>query len=98
MNTRRRNRLVAIVFVLGGTAVTAALVLTAIDENINLFYPPERVVGGEAPAGVTIRAGGMVEDGSVEHDDSGLGVSFVAHRLPGFRLRRALFGYPAGPV
>ncbi len=77
MNTRRRNRLVAIVFVLGGTAVTAALVLTALDENINLFYPPERVVGGEAPAGVTIRAGGMVADGSVEHDDSGLGVSFV---------------------
>ena len=77
MNTRRRNRLVATVFLAGGTAVTAALVLNALDENLNLFYPPERVVNGEAPAGVTIRAGGMVADGSVAHDDSGLGVSFV---------------------
>lgn len=77
MNTRRRNRLVATVFLVGGTAVTAALVLTALDENVNLFYPPERVVSGAAPAGVTIRAGGMVAAGSVVHDTSGLGVSFV---------------------
>ena len=77
MNTRRRNRLVATVFLLGGTAITAALVLTALDESVNLFYPPERVVNGDAPTGVTIRAGGMVADGSVTHDASGLGVSFV---------------------
>ena len=77
MNTRRRNRLVATVFLVGGTAVTAALVLTALDESVNLFYPPERVVNGDAPAGVTIRAGGMVAAGSVMHDTSGLGVSFV---------------------
>ena len=77
MNTRRRNRLVATVFLLGGTAITVALVLTALDESVNLFYPPERVVNGEAPLGVTIRAGGMVADGSVTHAASGLGVSFV---------------------
>ena len=77
MNTRRRNRLVATVFLLGGTAITAALVLTALEENVNLFYPPERVVNGDAPSGVTIRAGGMVADGSVAHDADGLGVSFV---------------------
>ena len=77
MNTRRRNRLIATVFLLGGTAVTAALVLTALEESVNLFYPPERIVNGEAPTGVTIRAGGMVADGSVAHDASGLGVSFV---------------------
>lgn len=77
MNTQRRNRLVATVFLLGGTAITVALVLTALEENVNLFYPPERVVNGDAPAGVTIRAGGMVVCGSVAHDASGLGVSFV---------------------
>ena len=77
MNTRRRNRLVATVFLLGGTAITVALVLTALDESVNLFYPPERVVNGDAPLGVTIRAGGMVADGSVTHAASGLGVSFV---------------------
>ena len=77
MNTRRRNRLVATVFLLGGTAITVALVLTALDESVNLFYPPARVVNGDAPAGITIRAGGMVAEGSVTHDASGLGVSFV---------------------
>ena len=77
MNTRRRNRLVATVFLLGGTAVTAALVLTALEESVNLFYPPERVVNGEAPTGVSIRAGGMVVCDSVAHGASGLGVSFI---------------------
>ena len=89
MNTRRRNRLVAAVFLLGGTAVTAALVLTALEESVNLFYPPERVANGEAPTGVGIRAGGMVACGSVEHDASGLGVSFVLtdHRGSDFMVR-----------
>ncbi len=89
MNTRRRNRLVATVFLLGGTAITAALVLTALEESVNLFYPPESVVNGEAPMGVTIRAGGMVADGSVAHDATGLGVSFVLtdYRGSDFRVR-----------
>ena len=89
MNTRRRNRLVATVFLLGGTALTAGLVLTALDESVNLFYPPERVVNGEAPAGVSIRAGGMVVCGSVAHDASGLGVSFALtdHRGSDFIVR-----------
>ena len=77
MRPRRRQRLTAVSFVLGGAAATLALVLFALDENANLFYEPAKVVGGEAPSGVRIRAGGMVADGSVAHDDTGLGVRFV---------------------
>lgn len=77
MRPRRRQRLAAVSFVLGGAAATLALVLFALDENANLFYEPAKVASGEAPSGVPIRAGGMVADGSVAHDDTGLGVRFV---------------------
>ena len=77
MRSGRRQRLAAVLFVLGGAAATLGLVLLALEENINLFYEPAKVVGGEAPVDVDIRAGGMVVDGSVMHDDTGLGVRFA---------------------
>ena len=77
MNRKRRNRLIASAFLLVGASVTVAFVLLALNENINLFYPPDQVVGGAAPSGVTIRAGGMVAADSVVHEDQGLGVSFA---------------------
>ena len=77
MNAVRRQRLVVMLFVLAGTGATVGLVMAAMRENINLFYEPARVVNGEAPLHETIRAGGMVVDGSVHHDDTGLGVRFT---------------------
>lgn len=77
MRPLRRQRMTAAAFVLSGAAVTLALVVLALDENVNLFYEPAKVVGGEAPQGVEIRAGGMVVDGSVAFDDTGLGVRFT---------------------
>jgi cytochrome c-type biogenesis protein CcmE len=77
MNPKRRNRLVAVLFVLVGAAVTVGLTLAALSENLNLFYPPDQIVGGEAPAGAYIRAGGMVRDGSVARQPNGLDVTFV---------------------
>lgn len=77
MNAVRRQRLLVVAFVLGGVAATCALVLMALEENVNLFYEPAKVAGGDAPVGVTIRAGGMVADGTIVHDDTGLGVRFV---------------------
>ena len=83
MNRTRRSRLVATVFLLAGTAATVALVLVALNENINAFHPPERIVNGTAPVGVTIRAGGMVAPGTVSRDAEGLGVSFVISDFQG---------------
>jgi cytochrome c-type biogenesis protein CcmE len=89
MNPKRRNRLVIVVFVLVGTAVTVGLTLTALNENLNLFYPPDQVAGGEAPIGARIRAGGMVQDGSVRRGGDGLEVRFVLtdHRGSDFTVR-----------
>ena len=77
MKAVRKQRLTIVAFVLVGAGATVGLVMSAMQENINLFYEPARVVNGEAPPGTVIRAGGMVVDGSVVHDDTGLGVRFT---------------------
>ena len=77
MRPIRRNRLITVAFLFAGATLTVALVLLAVDENLNLFYPPELVVSGEAPTGTAIRAGGMVLDGSVQRIGQDLDVEFV---------------------
>lgn len=103
MHPLRRQRLAVLLFVLVGAGTTLAFAMLALRENVNLFYEPAKVVGGEAPVGQRIRAGGMVASGSVAHDDTGLGVSFVVtdHRGHDFRVRYtgilpALFGEGQG--
>jgi cytochrome c-type biogenesis protein CcmE len=83
MHPIRRNRLIAVVFLLAGVAVTVALVLRALNENLNLFYPPSEVVSGDAPVGARIRAGGMVKDGSLTRSQDSVDVSFVVTDLAG---------------
>lgn len=77
MRPKRRNRLIVIVFLFVGAGVSIGVLLKALNENLNLFYPPEKVVSGGAPVGTQIRAGGMVLDGSVQRQADGLDVTFV---------------------
>ena len=77
MNATRRNRLLAVAFLVLGAGVTAGFVLKALNENINLFYPPDKVVDGSAPLDTRIRAGGMVETGSVLRSGGDLTVRFT---------------------
>lgn len=77
MNPKRRNRLTIVIFLLIGAAVTVGMALMALNENLNLFYPPDQIVTGSAPVETRIRAGGMVMDGSVQRGANGLDVSFV---------------------
>ena len=82
----RRQRLAVVLFLLFGSALTIGVVLFALQENIDLFYEPQKVVGGEAPIAKRIRAGGMVEKGSLDFESEGLGVSFVLSDLRGSRF------------
>jgi len=82
----RRQRLAVVLFVLFGSALTIGVVLFALQENIDLFYEPQKIVGGEAPIAKRIRAGGMVEKGSLDYESQGLGVSFVLSDLRGSRF------------
>ena len=77
MNPVRRNRLLTVLFVFAGSAGAVTLMLLAANENLNLFHPPEQIVGGTAPVGVPIRAGGMVLAGSVVRAPDSLDVEFV---------------------
>ncbi|MEJ2090440.1 MAG: cytochrome c maturation protein CcmE [Gammaproteobacteria bacterium] len=92
MNPKRRKRLIVVVFLLVGAGFSVSLVLIALNENINMFYPPDAVVSGEAPVGAQIRAGGMVADGSVMRDPESLDVSFTLTDYAGSEFRVAYSG------
>lgn len=92
MNPKRRTRLIVVLFVLVGAGISVSLVLVALNENINMFYPPEAVVAGDVPVGAQIRAGGMVLDGSIQRDTSSLDVSFVLTDYVGSEFQVAYSG------
>lgn len=77
MNPQRKKRLLLILAVLVGIGAAVGLALSALQENINLFYTPTQIANGEAPHGTRIRAGGMVEKGSLQRSGDSLDVRFV---------------------
>ena len=77
MHPVRKQRLIIVLFIVFGTAVAVALASFALRDNINLFYPPTDIVAGKAPVGKSIRAGGMVLEGSIKRDPNSLRVDFV---------------------
>ena len=76
MHPARKKRLILILLVLLGVGAAVALALSALRENINLFYTPTQIANGEVPEGARIRAGGMVVDGSVKRSTDRLDVQF----------------------
>lgn len=76
MHPLRRQRLFVVLFIIVVVSAAAALVGYALRENINLFYPPADIAAGKAPTDRTIRAGGMVVEGSVKRSENSLRVAF----------------------
>ncbi|RVU30292.1 cytochrome c maturation protein CcmE [Neptunomonas marina] len=77
MNPKRKQRLALVLLLVVGVSVAVGLALYALNQNINLFYSPTQIVGGEAPKDTRIRAGGMVVEGSVKRDQESLRVQFA---------------------
>ena len=77
MNPQRKKRLALILALVAGVTVAVGLALSALQQNINLFYTPTQIANGEAPIGARIRAGGMVEQGSLQRSGDSLDVRFV---------------------
>ena len=77
MNAVRKKRLYIVLAILVGVSVAVGLALSALQENINLFYTPTQIANGEAPKDTRIRAGGMVAKGSVKRSADSLDVEFV---------------------
>jgi cytochrome c-type biogenesis protein CcmE len=76
MHPIRKKRLTIVLFLLAGLAIAVGLTTYALRQNINLFYDPTQIAAGEAPLDTRIRAGGMVEEGSVKRDPESLKVEF----------------------
>ncbi|SFM79625.1 cytochrome c maturation protein CcmE [Marinobacter pelagius] len=76
MHPIRKKRLTIVLFLLAGIGVAVALTTYALRQNINLFYDPSQIAAGDVPQDVRIRAGGMVEEGSVIRDPDSLKVEF----------------------
>src|SRR4051812_34473974 len=77
VNPLRRKRLLIILAIVAGIGLALTLALGALQENINLFYTPSQIANGEAPVDTRIRAGGMVEKGSLQRSADSLDVRFV---------------------
>jgi len=77
LNPLRKKRLLIIFGLLAGVAIAVGLALSALKQNINLFYTPTQIATGEAPHDTRIRAGGMVEKGSLVRSADSLDVRFV---------------------
>ena len=77
MHPVRKRRLTIILTLLAGFSVAVALAMVALQENMNLFYSPAEIETGKAPVQQRIRAGGLVESGSLERDPESLKVRFV---------------------
>jgi len=74
--TPRQTRMAFVGVVLAGVAIATTLALSAIGENMLYFFSPTQVKAGEAPAGRTLRVGGLVVPGSIERPGDGLTVQF----------------------
>jgi cytochrome c-type biogenesis protein CcmE len=77
MSQLHKMRLLFLLCMLAGIGTASTLVLSALRENINLFYTPTQIANGEAPPNTRLRAGGMVEAGSLHRSADTLDVSFV---------------------
>ncbi len=83
MKPIRKRRLGIALFVFFGSTTTLTLAFYAMQQNLEFFYVPERVVGGDAPIGTPIRAGGMVVAGSIVRSNHDLTVRFVLSDMKG---------------
>ena len=77
MNPLRKQRLYALIAVLIGSLLATWLVVSALSENMNLFYSPSEILGVDIDEDVMIRAGGMVKQGSIEKSKDSLNVRFT---------------------
>lgn len=77
MTRQRRRRLMFVLVLMLGLALAVGLTLSAVSKNMMYFYEPSDIAAGAVPNNTRFRVGGLVQQGSVEHDDNGLSVRFV---------------------
>ena len=74
--TRKRRRMYVVLLGLSTLAVAAALVLTALEDNIVFFYSPTDLATKHPSPDQRIRIGGIVVDDSVTRKADGVTIEF----------------------
>ena len=77
MNPVRKQRVYALVAILIGSLLSSWLIVSALSQNMNLFYSPTEIKSQDIDLNALIRAGGMVKEGSIVKDTDSLNVSFT---------------------
>jgi cytochrome c-type biogenesis protein CcmE len=77
MNPTRQRRLTILIAVLAAVVVATALVVYALQQNMNYLFTPSQVQAGEAARYKTFRLGGMVKSGSIQRSGDSLKVTFT---------------------
>lgn len=67
--TRKQKRLVVVFGALGMLGIAAALVLTALSDQVTFFRTPSELLAAPAENSGRIRLGGLVENGTVKRGD-----------------------------
>jgi len=77
MHPIRKQRLILVISGVVFSSIAIGLMAYAMRENINLFYPPSKIVAGDAPHNRNIRGGGCVKPGSVVRSKDSLDINFI---------------------
>lgn len=74
--TRKRRRLLIVVIAMLGLGTATALVLTALQDNMEFFKTPSSLASDPVAQGRRFRLGGLVEEHSVEKQADGVTIKF----------------------
>jgi len=77
MHPTRKRRLIAVLLIIAGVGVAAAITSWSLRQNMLYFVSPADAMQQQLPAHRQIRLGGLVVAGSVQRTASGLGVDFI---------------------
>lgn len=77
MHPQRKKKLYLILFLVAGVGIAVGLLMYSLSQNINLFKSPSDIAKGDVLVGTTIRAGGLVKEGSVVRSKEDLSVTFA---------------------
>ena len=82
---RRHRRMLFALLCVGSVSIAAVLVLNAFNRNLVFYFTPSQVAAAEAPTRRDFRIGGLVIEGSLQHDVDGLTTRFAltdtVHRI-----------------
>lgn|SRR5690606_30801395 len=77
MHPLRKQRLMIVILIVVFSSIAVGLMVFALNENINLFYPPGKIAAGDVPQNTRIRGGGCVKPGSVKRASDSLQMNFI---------------------